>query len=434
MKPWGLKMLSEGGRSKRIEDISEKDEGKELILNGWAQTVRILKNVAFVRLRDGLGEIQITFRNPEVVKGLTPESVIAVRGSLNRNDKVSGGYELMADDIMILNPAKAPLPLDVTQRIKADFDTRLDSRFMDLRAPRNMAIFMVRSLAMNVLRKQLFDRTFVEVHTPKIIATATEGGTELFSLNYFEKECYLTQSPQLYKQMLMSAGFDRVFEIAPAFRAEEHNTPRHLNEFVSIDVEVSFADHEDVMKILEEVMKALFEAVSADRATVLLGHELPAVNLPLQRVSYEECIELGRGAGVAIEYGEDLSTETLREIAKQLDPLYFITEWPSDIKPFYAQPFEGREEITKSFDLMYGALELSSGAQRVHDPRLLKRRIEEKNLNPKNFEFYIRSFEYGMPPHAGWAIGAERLTSILTGVGNVKECTLFPRDRRRVMP
>jgi aspartyl-tRNA synthetase len=423
-------------RSKRLEAVGEEDYGKELVLCGWAQNIRVLKNIAFLRLRDGIEDIQITVKNPAIVRELTPESVIAVRGILQMNESVSGDREIIAEELEILNPAEAPLPLDVTQRVKADFDTRMDSRFMDLRIPRNLAIFRVRSEALRIVRAFLLDRGFTEVHTPKIIATATEGGTELFSLKYFEKKCYLSQSPQLYKEILMSSGFDRVFEIAPAFRAEEHNTPRHLNEFVSIDIEQSFSDHEDVMFLLESLIRALFEGVNKNRKRelVVLEHNLPEVKLPLRRITYTEAVEIAKSRGVAIRYGEDLSTEAVRALAAEIEPLYFITEWPSEIKPFYAQPFENNEEITKSFDLMFGPLELSSGAQRVHDAKLLKRKITEKNLNPNNFDFYIKSFEYGMPPHAGWAIGAERLVSVLTGVENVKECTLFPRDRKRVIP
>jgi len=423
-------------KSKRVEEISEKDYGKELVLSGWVQNVRVLKNIGFLRLREGIADIQVTFHDPKPVKELTPESVISVKGLLERNESVSGGCELIASEVEILNLAKAPLPLDVTQRVKADFDTRIDSRFMDLRNPRNLAIFRIRSEGLRIVREFLINRDFMEVNTPKIIATATEGGTELFTVKYFEKECYLSQSPQLYKEILMSSGFDRVFEIAPAFRAEEHNTPRHLNEFVSIDIEQSFADHEDVMSLLESLVKDIFDLVSRSkkRELELLGYRLPDVKLPLRRLRYSEAIEIARSKQIDIKYGEDISTEAVRAIAEEMEPLYFITEWPSEIKPFYAQPFENDEGITKSFDLMFRHLELSSGAQRVHDSELLKRKIKEKNLNPENFEFYIKSFEYGMPPHAGWAIGAERLVSVLTGVENIKECTLFPRDRKRVVP
>ncbi|MDY6984858.1 MAG: aspartate--tRNA(Asn) ligase [Candidatus Thermoplasmatota archaeon] len=423
-------------RTERVEEISEKDYGKELVISGWVQNVRVLKNIGFVRLREGIADIQVTFHDPKPVKELTLESVISVKGSLERNESVSGGCELVASEVEILNPAKAPLPLDVTQKVKADFDTRIDSRFMDLRNPRNLAIFRIRSEAFRIIREFLINRDFMEVNTPKIIATATEGGTELFTVKYFEKECYLSQSPQLYKEILMSSGFDRVFEIAPAFRAEEHNTPRHLNEFVSIDVEQSFANHEDVMSLLESLVKDIFDLVSRNkkRELELLEYELPEVKLPLRRLRYSEAIEIARSRNIDIKYGEDISTEAIRAIAEEMEPLYFITEWPSEIKPFYAQPFENNETITKSFDLMFGPLELSSGAQRVHDAELLKKRIIEKNLNPENFGFYIKAFEYGMPPHAGWAIGAERLVSVLTGVENVKECTLFPRDRKRVVP
>jgi len=424
-------------RSKRVEEISSEDENRELVLSGWASNLRNLKSISFMRLRDGEKDIQITCKSDEtraLSKKITPESVIAVRGLLNKNESVKGGYEIIAEKIKILNPAKAPLPLDVSGKVKADFDTRFDSRFMDLRNPRNIAIFRIQSKAITIIRDECLSQGFVEVHTPKIIATATEGGTQLFPVQYFEKRCYLGQSPQLYKEILMGAGFDRVFEVAPAFRAEEHNTPRHINEFVSIDIEASFSDHEDVMKILENLMKKVFDEINREPSLRILNHELPEVKLPLERITYEKCIKIAREKGVKIEYEEDISTEALKTIAEDLPPLYFITQWPSSIKPFYAQPFEHKPEITKSFDLMSGSLELASGAQRVHDPVLLKKRIVEKNLKVEDFVFYTKAFEYGMPPHSGWAIGAERLTSILTGIENIKECTLFPRDRRRVIP
>ncbi|MEW6070824.1 MAG: aspartate--tRNA(Asn) ligase, partial [Candidatus Thermoplasmatota archaeon] len=275
-----------------------------------------------------------------------------------------------------------------------------------------------------------------EVHTPKTIISATEGGANLFPLQYFEKQAFLAQSPQLYKQILMATGFDKVYEIAPCFRAEEHNTPRHLNEFIGIDIEQAFANEEDVMQTLERMIQRIINRINEmnSKELELLGVKLPSAKLPFNRVKYDDCVEILKSKNIEAKYGEDFSTEALRVLGEEFKDFYFITKWPTQAKPFYIQPFEDEKEFCRAFDLMYWDKEITSGGQRVHNPILLRQRLEEQGLNPENFKYYLEAFEYGMPQHAGWGLGVERTLMILTGIENIRECTLFPRDRTRLVP
>ena len=284
-------------------------------------------------------------------------------------------------------------------------DTRLDSRFMDLRKHDVSAIFKIKSQMLHTARNYFYDNDFTEITTPKLVASATEGGTELFPITYFEKEAFLGQSPQLYKQMMMATGLDNVFEIGQIFRAEEHDTLRHLNEALSIDAELSDLDHE---------------------------LDIPTEPFPI--VTYEEVIDIVNSRDVEMNYGEDLNRAAEKVLGETMGSYYFITEWPTAIKPFYVMPNSDDAEKSTAFDLMYRDLELSSGAQRIHDYDLLYSQIEAKDLNPDSFEKYLQAFKYGMPPHSGWGMGADRLTMVITGAKNIRETVLFPRDRRRLTP
>ena len=250
-------------------------------------------------------------------------------------------------------------------------------------------------------------------------------------MKYFDKIAYLAQSPQLYKQMLMGGGLERVYEIGPAFRAEEHNTPRHLNEFISIDIEMSFADDDVVMGVMERLVDSAARAVAKEtEALETLGIEPIELNLPLPRITYDEAIEMSNGKA---EWGEDLSMEATREIAAQMNGFYFITKWPLSLKPFYIQP-DDDPKYSRGFDFMYNEVEMTSGGQRVHDVNMLKERLKEQGLDPDSFNHYLDPFRYGMPPHAGWGLGLDRLSMIFAGAKNVRECVLFPRDRTRMTP
>lgn len=429
---------------KWTSEIGEDDVGKVVHLYGWVHEVRDLGGLVFLLLRDREGIIQITLPKkkvpPEVfelAKKINRESVIKVVGVVKKEPKAPGGYEIIPKEIEVLNEAAVPLPLEVTEKVPAELDTRLDHRFMDLRKPRVQAIFRIRHQMMQSVRQFLSEEGFIEVHTPKIVSTATEGGTELFPISYFEKEAFLNQSPQLYKQILMGAGLERVFEIGPIFRAEEHNTTRHLNEAISIDIEMSFTDHEGVMNILERLVQRIYEDVVENCQKFLdwLNVKLEIPEVPFERLTYDEALEIARRKGEDIPWGEDLSTPALRAIGEEMENKhYFIVDWPTESKPFYAMPYEDKPEICKSFDLMKGALELASGAQRIHKFDLLVERIKQCGLSPESFEFYLEAFRYGMPPHAGWGLGAERLLMSMLDLKNIREVVLFPRDRHRLIP
>ncbi len=424
-----------------IADLAGMEHGAEVRLNGWAQDIRKLKKISFMVLRDHTGTVQVTLKpdslsNYDQVTGLNRESVIEIRGNVDRKSGAKSGLELQATDAKILNNSGTPLPLGINDPVEADFDTRLNNRYLDLRKPENNLIFRVESALLWGMRKYLMGQSFVEVHTPKIVAAATEGGADLFRVKYFEKDTFLNQSPQLYKEMLMSSGMDRVFEVGPAFRAEEHNTPRHLNEFTSVDIEMSFADHTDAMKMLENAVRSGIEEVVKTRSEELklLGKELEIPEVPFPRITYTKCVEILEKKGISFNFGEDFSTENLREIGKEFKGFYFITDWPGSVRAFYTMPKPEDPKLTNSYDLQFGEKEVTSGAQRVHDPDMLEKRFLEKGLSPSDFDFYIKAFRFGMPPHAGWGLGLERLTMIILDIPNIRSVTLFPRDRTRVVP
>lgn len=425
-----------------IQDVTPETERAVVI--GWINEVRDLGGLAFYILRDRTGFLQVTIvkkKAPEEVlaaaKEASRESVVRVTGTIKATEKAPGGRELIPETFEIISRAESPLPLDVSEKVPSEIDTRLDNRYLDARRPRVAAIFQIRSTVTHAINNLLFDEGFTNITTSKIVAAATEGGTELFPLAYFEKEAFLNQSPQLYKQMMMAAGFEKVFEIAPIFRAEEHNTTRHLNEATSIDVEVSFVDHHDMMDLLERVIICAYTSVAESCGSELeaLGIELAIPKTPFPRIPYAEAIDIAAlSIDEEISYGDDLSTAAERAIGEEVGVHYFITDWPTEIKPYYAMPYEDNPTVCKAFDLMHPRMELSSGAQRIHEHDLLVTQIIAKGLSPDSFSFYLQPFRYGMPPHAGWGLGMDRLIMTMLGLQNIREAVLFPRDRHRVTP
>jgi aspartyl-tRNA synthetase len=422
--------------------ITPEMDGSSVTICGWAHEIRDLGGITFLVVRDREGLVQVTlFKKTidknvlETVRNLSRESVVAVTGNIKKEAKAPNGYELVPSKVVVLGKADSPLPMDTTGKVDADLDTRLDVRFMDIRRPQTQAIFRVRHLILKSIREYLSHEGFIEITTPKVVATATEGGTALFPITYFEREAFLNQSPQLFKQIMMSGGLDRVFEIGPIFRAEEHDTRKHLNEATSIDIEASFLDHEDVMVILENLLIYVYSNVLENGAGYLktLGVELEIPRTPFKRITYDEAIKLAQESE-QIEWGDDLTTEAEHIIGRAMGEHYFIVDWPTKIKPFYALPYENKPEICRAFDLMHPRMELSSGAQRVHSYELLRNRITAQGLNADGFEFYLKAFRYGMPPHSGWGLGAERLLMTMLGIDNIREVVLFPRDRKRLSP
>ncbi len=431
-------------RTHYTSQVTQEMDGQTVKLAGWVHEIRDLGGIMFLILRDREGMAQLTmFKktiDPQVLetaKSLSRESVILVEGSVKLEAKAPGGYELVPARIDLLNPAQSPLPMDTTGKVNAELDTRLDNRFMDVRRPRVNAVFQIRHHTLSAVRNFLEQEGFLEINTPKVVATATEGGTALFPITYFDTEAFLNQSPQLFKQIMMSGGMDRVFEIGPIFRAEEHDTTRHLNEATSIDIEASFLDHEDVMQLLENLIVHVYESVAKNCANSLktIGKELDIPKAPFKRLTYDEAIELNNEhSKELLEWGDDLSTNAEKVIGKVMGEHYFIKDWPTEIKPYYTQPYEDNPELTKAFDMMHPRMELSSGAQRIHDHDLLRQRIQDQGLNPDGFDFYLKAFKYGIPPHSGWGLGAERLVMTMLDIDNIRDVVLFPRDRKRVSP
>jgi nondiscriminating aspartyl-tRNA synthetase len=426
-----------------IREVTPETETAEVL--GWIHEVRDLGGLTFFLIRDRSGILQVTVPKKKVgetvlsaLRDASRESLVRVKGRVKAIDKAPGGRELVPEEFEVMSRSESPLPLDVVEKVPAELDTRLDARFLDARRPRVAAVFQVRSVALQTVSEFLYARGFVNISTPKIVAAATEGGTELFPIAYFEKEAFLNQSPQLYKQMMMGAGFEKVFEIGPIFRAEEHNTTKHLNEATSIDIEVSFADHHAVMELLEELIVTVYRDVNDRCSSALEALEigaLPVPKAPFPRLPYTKAIRMAADAtGEQITYGDDIGTAAEKSIGELMGEHYFIVDWPTEIKPYYAMPYEDNPTVCKAFDLMHPRMELSSGAQRVHQHDLLVRQIQAKGLNPDNFEFYLEPFRYGMPPHAGWGLGAERLIMTMLSLGNIREAVLFPRDRHRLTP
>ncbi|MEM1537379.1 MAG: aspartate--tRNA(Asn) ligase [Candidatus Nezhaarchaeales archaeon] len=417
-------------------------EGKEVRLLGWVHSVRDLGKIRFIILRDKSGLIQLvisrSFTPPEAFEEaakLRKEYVVEVKGVVSKTGRAPGGAEVHVKSLKVLREASVPTHLEPDQHVKLSMDERLDGRILDLRRPSNMALFKINAEVLKAIRAFLDLKGFIEVHTPRIIATATEGGAALFPIAYYDKEAFLTQSPQLFKEQLTSV-FEAVYEIGPLFRAEESHTVRHVSEFIGVDVEQAFATEEDVMKLLEEliytVVKHVKEKCSEDLKE--LGVDLKVPTLPFKRLDYAEAVELLRQRGFDIRWGEDLSTEAERILGTIYPEPHFIVNWPTKLKPFYIMYKEDNPEICYAFDLSYGWIEIASGGRRVHDKEILVRRLKDQGLNPEAFQYHLKVFDWGMPPHAGWGLGLARLMMAITNRENIREVILFPRDRWRLTP
>ena len=423
-------------------ELNSSLNGAKVVVAGHVNRIRDIGKVKFVELRDRDGYIQITAvagktarEVMEKVRQLGNEFVIIVCGTVSVNPQAPRELEVLPSVIRIVNSAKHPLPLDPTGAVPADIDTRLNARVLDLRRPKPHAIFKIQHFLLKSVRQFLSDRGFIEIDTPKLIVSATEGGTQLFPVRYFEKTCYLRQSAQLYKEQL-SSSFDKVFEIGPVFRAEEHDTTRHLNELTQIDIEAAFTNYNDVMRILEELVSSCLNDVARNRSEELaiLGRKLEAPSTPFKRVKYNQLIDDLQSEGIDLEWGRDLELQHYKALGKKLETFYFIEDWPTKLKPFYIRPLPRDPSVSESFDLQHSWLELASGGTRVHEEELLLGRLREQGLNPQNFKDHLQAFEVGMPPHSGWAVGLARLMMVITGVDNIRECVFYPRDRTRLTP
>ncbi|PSP42053.1 aspartate--tRNA(Asn) ligase [Halobacteriales archaeon QH_6_64_20] len=428
---------------------ADVEPGESVTVAGWAHEIRDLGGIAFLILRDGSGRIQVKFAKEDLDASLvetgtnvTRESVVSVVGEAEAEDRAPTGVEIVPEEVEVLASAEPELPLDPSGKVDAELPTRLDNRSLDLRREEAKAVFEIRAEALRAIREFFREVGATEITTPKIVATGTEGGTELFPITYFGQEAFMNQSPQLFKQLMVASGLERVCEIGPIFRAEEHNTPRHLNEATSIDFESAFITHHEAMDVCEGTLRAAYDAVATNCGAELetLGFEAEGFALPdegFPRLTYEEAIERANATGELTEqlvWGDDLTTDAEHALGDAIDGHYFVTDWPSDIKPFYIQDYDDDPEVSKGFDLMHPRMELVSGGQREHRYEPLVEGFEAQGLDPEAFDYYTRMFRYGMPPHAGWAYGAERLVTTMVGLANIREAVLFPRDRQRLSP
>lgn len=430
-------------KSHYTKDVTPDLADQEVILGGWVRNYRDLGGLKFISLQDKYGERQITLK-----KGVVSDEVfentklgyqycIMVKGRVKAFKKAPGGIEIIPSKIKILNKTPDKLPIDMTGETTSELDLRLNNRALDLRSLRNQSIFNIRGEVLNSIRNFLLERDFTEITTPKIIGSATEGGTELFPIMYFDKEAFLTQSAQLYKEEL-SGVYERVFEVSPAFRAEKSHTKRHLCEIFTLDIEMAFANMSDVLKTLEELVYRVISDVRKNHLPSLkflqMENKTIIPDLPLPRYTYDEILELILNEfGITLEWGEDISTEAYRKLGEKLTGYYYITHWPMSIKPFYIMPSKN-SKYSESFDLQMGWLELTSGGTRVHNKEKLIEALEDKGLNSIAFESHLNIYDYGMPPHAGFGLGIARWITFLCGLEDIREAVMYPRTPDRLTP
>lgn len=430
-------------------DISPSiGDNREVVIMGWVASVRDHGNIQFIIVKDMHGEMQVTAKKGEctdelfhMAKEVKEHSSIGVRGRVRPQEKAPNGTEVVPVELKAFSIAKKAAPFLVQSKTSTvGIDTRLDLRAVDLRRNYLGSIFQIRQTVLNSVREFLARQKFIEVNTPKMIATATEGGAALFPIFYYDREAYLAQSPQLYKEQLTMA-FESVFEIGPIFRAEPSRTNRHLSEAISIDVERAFVDYKDIMSLLESMIVNIVDSIKEKNQDDLryLELQLPKVELPFPRYAYSDLIDKlqqQKEAGECIQWGDDVSPQVLKSLQEErLNGFYFIIDWPTSTKPFYVKPFaDDSGRVCESFDLMYGPLEISSGGTRINRKDQLVERMAKQGLKPVAFDYHLRVFDYGVPPHAGFGLGLERLMMALTKIENIRDATLYPRDIDRLAP
>lgn len=426
---------------KMISDIDSKTASA--VIAGWVYDQRDLGKIRFLVLRDASGEIQVIAHKDkapkevfDLMQKVSRESVVLISGKVQKSDKATGGRELVAEHFEILSPAEHPLPIDVSDFSKTELPKRLDFRYVDFHRRRAQAIFKIQSTISTTFREFFVNEGFIEMQPPCLIGVASEGGADVFKVKYFEKEACLAQSPQLYKEMV-ACSMEKTFMITPVWRAEKHNTIRHINEIRQMDIECSFMSQMDVMKIEEKcVQYVISEVLKRNKKEVeLLGLKLKVPSA--KYISYDETIALLKKNGIKISVGDDLNPEAEKKLGELYpDTLVFVHSWPSSLKPFYIMPKDGKadSDYSEGFDCIYRGLEITSGGQRIHTPDLLLKRIKHKGMKTDGLMDYVNSFKYGAPPHSGWSIGLERITMLLCELDNVREATMFPRDRDRLTP
>ena len=421
-----------------------------VVLHGWVHDLRDMGGLKFLLLRDSTGIIQVTVVKKEVsaelsqtVKDLTPESVITVTGKVQANSKVNAGLEVLPLEIIVHSKAKPELPISVTEKaITTGQSKRFDWRSLDLRKLKHQAIFRIQSALLEGMSTYLLRSGFTQVFTPCILGVASESGSEVFPIIYFDKEAFLRQDPQLHRQLTIAGGITKVFDIGPAWRAELSHTNRHLCEHRVCAVEMAFINDEfDVMHLEEEMIIASLRKVveKCQRDLDLLGVNVTIPTAPFPVIQFPDVYQIVRQRGKQIEEGDDLDAEADKIVweyvkEKYGSDFYFINRFPWAIKPFYVMRVDDDPKYARSVDLIYRGLELSSGGQREHRHEQLLKNMKEKGMKPENLSWFTDAFKFGAPPMGGFSIGIERLTEKLLDISNVREAVLFPRDPDRLVP
>ncbi len=426
--------------------------GETVTIQGWLQTLRDQKKMQFMILRDPTGLVQVAFwkeGNPDLaakISPLTAETALTVTGKVADNPIVKlGGLEIQLESLEVNALAEAQPPFDPFAETLPMIDFRMDWRYLDLRRPENLLIFKVQTTAEAAMREYWVQNHFIEIHTPKIISTASESGAELFTLEYFDRKAYLAQSPQFYKQMAMAAGFERVFEIGPVFRADPSFTSRHMTEFTGVDMEMSWIEsHDDVMSSEERLLQFTYKKVKeahGEDIKRLLGVDIVVPQVPFPRIPMSEAVEILKQVDYQLPSDRkgDLDPGGERALAKYVKEKYdhdfvFVTNWPITVRPFYHMRFADNPGLTKSFDLIANGLEITTGAQREHRPDVLSKQALEKGLHLEPIQFYIDFFRFGCPPHGGFGLGLSRLLMVLLGLQNVRDAVFLFRGPNRISP
>ncbi|MEM0365811.1 MAG: aspartate--tRNA(Asn) ligase [Acidilobaceae archaeon] len=438
-----------------IRDILAKSrelEGLTIRVCGWVYRIRDLGGVRFIILRDRTGVIQSVFKRGDtpdhilkIAEDTREEGILCVDGILRRAP-TREGYEILALDAKILSNPIEPLPLETHDSLKASLPTRLKYRWLDARNPKVSKIFQLKSWVARKFREYYSSQGFIEIFTPKIVASGTESGADVFSVLYFDRIAYLAQSPQFYKQFAVIAGFEKVYEVGPVFRAEPHHTTRHLNEYHSLDIEIGFIESfHDVMDYVEGFFRKLAEDSRREEEIkgMLEEFEVEPIEIPetgIPRIPIRRVYEiLASEYGKKIPYGEDLDPEGEKLIGnyvkeKYKSDLVFIIEYPWKIRPFYTMRKEDEPSWTYSFDLLLRGLEVVTGGQREHRYEKLKQNLKDKGLAEQDFQYYLDFFKYGVPPHGGAGMGLERITMQILRLQNIREARLLPRDTERITP
>jgi aspartyl-tRNA synthetase len=434
-----------------IKDLRTKID-QTVKIQGWLQTLRDQKKIQFLILRDPTGLVQVAHWKPNdeelaaMIAGMGMETALTITGKVIDNPVVKlNQIELQLESLVVENAAESPLPFDPFAETLPALDYRLDWRYMDLRRPYNALLFQVETTLEMAMREYWLQHGFVEVHSPKFTGSPSESGAELFSLDYFDRKAYLAQSPQFYKQMAMAAGFERIFEIGPVFRADPSFTSRHMTEFTGVDMEISWIDsHEDVMAFQENWLQYCYARVKelhGDAIKETFDVDLVVPQVPFPRIPMREAIEIlkSRGYVMPADKKGDIDPAGEREIAAYVKEKYnhdfvFLTDWPVTVRPFYHMRLDGDDTLTRSFDLIANGLEITTGAQREHRVEVLTKQAFEKGLTLEPIQYYLDFFRYGCPPHGGFGLGLSRLMMVLLNLPNIREAVYIFRGPTRLNP